>query len=658
MPDFDRAIPGEIITDLQIYRLQFAANAHPRLPTKSQSHPNSGKPYYFYRQSTLATSLTGAAETSVVVTEAMPTEVSTTGSLRLTMADGSYARIPYYNRAGSVFTIRPTDFTTNNASSGGQIFISSGFATVLAELRGDILAAGSSDHYVSGPWPVSSMETTYGIFGYDQFGKPVGRIESPHVDFYFASSVSAQSVSLHSRGVVSGDPLYENWNGTPEIASFSVKMVVPLAVHFSGRFSIECYTKRPEGISGSTVNTTFPGASFTATLPPPPAVGMAQFLQTPVIDVDVPAGIYRFDVAIQGGGTIFPEVSSLDSDITLSVGSVEVVNGIHNTLPVYRIKASVPIPEPSEPIDSDPYGLLNNKGFGIYGWRKGSTNPITGLRFQSGYYATGKYFSASIAGLWVAKTKMIPGHPELNEWMPWNELSNVSPYVGTPAPGFEIHERRTQPAEGVLVTRANNTAVAAGNYIRQANLYYYAISGGTTASTPPTFGGTGVLDGGVTWISMGNNLPARARMFAMASYPFHKLGDSQVLPYKHWTRFINPSQQPYFWIRKIRLSRMRDITADQKTIGGTLDPIDVDLGCIRNGSFVSFGTYRTNSTYVVLWPIFTQAALVYSCAERIAVSAEMTWIQPIEGSASINYPILADHYNDTVAAMAQLTTQQ
>jgi hypothetical protein len=49
--------------------------------------------------------------------------------------------------------------------------------------------------------------------------------------------------------------------------------------------------------------------------------------------------------------------------------------------------------------------------------------------------------------------------------------------------------------------------------------------------------------------------------------------------------------------------------------------ISVTIGCMRNGVFVSFGSYMTGGTYQVFWPVFTSDALVYQASERVDVQA-------------------------------------
>ena len=54
---------------------------------------------------TIATALTGAAETAVVVTTAIPTDVPATGSIRIENDEGRYVKIPYTSYTGSTYTI-------------------------------------------------------------------------------------------------------------------------------------------------------------------------------------------------------------------------------------------------------------------------------------------------------------------------------------------------------------------------------------------------------------------------------------------------------------------------------------------------------------------------------------------------------------------------
>jgi hypothetical protein len=92
---------------------------------------------------------------------------------------------------------------------------------------------------------------------------------------------------------------------------------------------------------------------------------------------------------------------------------------------------------------------------------------------------------------------------------------------------------------------------------------------------------------------------------------------------------------------------------------GIAGKIPVTLGCMRNGSFVAFGTgvFETGSTNIVLWPIFTSDALVYQAAEAVEIHAVVIGRGGAGvnvGLADVNPPIAAAYYTDT-AAMLDLT---
>lgn len=75
-------------------------------------------------QLSLNATLSGAAETSVVVTTTIPSDTPTTGTIRVANDDGNYILCTYTSYTGSTFTINSTDFSTTNATSGNNVFIS------------------------------------------------------------------------------------------------------------------------------------------------------------------------------------------------------------------------------------------------------------------------------------------------------------------------------------------------------------------------------------------------------------------------------------------------------------------------------------------------------------------------------------------------------
>ncbi len=79
-------------------------------------------------QLSLSTTLSGASETSVVVTTTIPSDTPTTGTIRIENDEGRYRRVPYTSYTGSTFTIASTDFSgsgdSDSATSGNNVFIS------------------------------------------------------------------------------------------------------------------------------------------------------------------------------------------------------------------------------------------------------------------------------------------------------------------------------------------------------------------------------------------------------------------------------------------------------------------------------------------------------------------------------------------------------
>jgi hypothetical protein len=76
-------------------------------------------------QFTLNGALTGAAVTSVVVNEAIPTDTPATGNIRILRANGQYTKHPYsaVNAGTKTFTITSHAFNTNNAANGANAYL-------------------------------------------------------------------------------------------------------------------------------------------------------------------------------------------------------------------------------------------------------------------------------------------------------------------------------------------------------------------------------------------------------------------------------------------------------------------------------------------------------------------------------------------------------
>lgn len=77
-------------------------------------------------QFTLNGTLSGAAVTSVVVNEAIPTDTPATGTIRIQRDNGAYTRHPYsaFDSGTKTFTITSHDFSSNNATTGNNTYIS------------------------------------------------------------------------------------------------------------------------------------------------------------------------------------------------------------------------------------------------------------------------------------------------------------------------------------------------------------------------------------------------------------------------------------------------------------------------------------------------------------------------------------------------------
>jgi len=75
-------------------------------------------------QFTLAATYTGAAVTSIQVNTSIPSDTPTTGTIRVECDSGIYKRIAYTSYATDTFTITSTDFSSDNATTGNNCYIS------------------------------------------------------------------------------------------------------------------------------------------------------------------------------------------------------------------------------------------------------------------------------------------------------------------------------------------------------------------------------------------------------------------------------------------------------------------------------------------------------------------------------------------------------
>jgi len=115
-------------------------------------------------QLTLATSLSGAAETAVVVTTAIPSDTPATGTIRIQLNSGKYRKISYTSWTSSTFTISPTDFSGDPATQPKNVFIS--YIDVLADATSEAFTcvySTSRDLFIrvrdGGASPIKTFET-------------------------------------------------------------------------------------------------------------------------------------------------------------------------------------------------------------------------------------------------------------------------------------------------------------------------------------------------------------------------------------------------------------------------------------------------------------------------------------------------------------------
>ncbi len=118
-------------------------------------------------------------------------------------------------------------------------------------------------------------------------------------------------------------------------------------------------------------------------------------------------------------------------------------------------------------------------------------------------------------------------------------------------------------------------------------------------------------------------------------------------------------QHPYefdprgWFIGRVSLNRIPQTKSTDKPPS---DPIQVNLGCIRNGAFVSFGIYQTDTQFMAFWPVFTKnTPICYQSAERIDVQASVltcglayaTW-------GAVDFPYAAAYVTDVQAVAGLL----
>ena len=93
--------------------------------------------HFDFAQYTLNGLHNSATQTTITVNEAVEGETPSSGTIRITRADGLVSRHPYSAASGFVFTITSADFSTNTGLNGANVMNS--FM--------DVLATGTSESF-------------------------------------------------------------------------------------------------------------------------------------------------------------------------------------------------------------------------------------------------------------------------------------------------------------------------------------------------------------------------------------------------------------------------------------------------------------------------------------------------------------------------------
>jgi len=179
-----------------------------------------------------------------------------------------------------------------------------------------------------------------------------------------------------------------------------------------------------------------------------------------------------------------------------------------------------------------------------------------------------------------------------------------------------------------------NKDYAAGETISDTAGNIQSSSGGKSGATEPAWGAT-TSDGTITWGRIRLEQPA-------LTDPNINLSGDHPFSFK----------PQGWWIYRVFLNRIPQKKSRVKPEG---TPISVELGCVRGGVFVSFGTFATGTPVDAMWPIFTNTALAYRCSERVEVAAEILTCGNGYGMwGAVSYPLAAAHINDMMAILLLL----
>jgi len=547
---------------------------------------------------------------------------------------------------GNKITTEEMDYlfavANSKATLAGKPYNPGAWRSELERLRQNLFFFPGQFYADSGPWPVQGLATEYA--GYNV------------VDFFFAATsdtAAAQSVDVVNTGAMdSSDPAYLHWqpgNPWPYNLTCKIKIGGEGPARFRGRFFFSVAV----GSAGFavTASTDFPGVTGWSRV--------GDLWMTDPIDVTVSPGVYTFQATASASPFRYPWVSAYNInfpavlppvvwELTATTGNATAAPGIHDTLGTWRIHASPRAASGNPDIE----GL----GFGIY------------MLYQNGQWGVNpNSYRATVAGLWAARTAMISSLGNPIGYLPWNEIDDLG------VPNGEITEQKLQPYFSTqLASWPANTDVVAGAWLVANGFWQRATNAGRTGGSSPAWpaqhGGM-VQDGAVRWQAL-ECFGVPARCVCVPCYPYKRVAAAPAdspEAFANWNRFklgwLNPASPIYrqfWWLRRIRLNRIWPAAADSNThrFGAS---IPVTLGCMRNGSFHPFGTFNTGAWVShgigtdpasdhLLWPIFDKSPLVYQADEPIDVQAEIIPGIPTPGYL-LDFPILADYYNDTLALL-------
>lgn len=91
-------------------------------PWNGSATDAEGNPAIQVDQLSVNGAITGTV-TSVVVVETIPSDTPSAGVIRVQLASGAYKRVPYTSYTGSTFTIGSTDFSSDNAANGANVWV-------------------------------------------------------------------------------------------------------------------------------------------------------------------------------------------------------------------------------------------------------------------------------------------------------------------------------------------------------------------------------------------------------------------------------------------------------------------------------------------------------------------------------------------------------